>query len=97
LDVQQRIEPPIAQLAAQTHPFGAQMTLVDRNQLDVRDEPHELCLGPTDDPADPAVGPGVPQRADQRHDVAGVADRREPQDAQAPRHRRQPSRSIPPT
>jgi len=52
-------------------------------KLDPLQQAHESRLGATDDPGQPGGPPRVLQRAHDGHDVTGIADSREPQDAHA--------------
>ena len=85
--LQQRIEAAAAQAASQCRQRGEAGALVDGDKLDPRQQAHESRLGATDDPGQPGRRPRALQRAHEGHDVTGIADSREPQDAHALRWR----------
>ena len=57
--------------------------LVDGDKLDAGQQTHQPCLSAADDPGQLRRRPDALQRAHEGHDMAGIADGREPQNAQA--------------
>ncbi|MBW2475246.1 MAG: hypothetical protein JRE56_11735, partial [Deltaproteobacteria bacterium] len=54
---------------------------IEGDKLDVPYAAHEACFGLADDPRDASAGPVILKVADDRERVTGVADRREPKNA----------------
>jgi hypothetical protein len=81
LHVQQRVEATAVQRRTQGAVRGTTTSLVEHDELDTGQVPEQLVLELADDPGEFHQGPSVLQRADDRHDVAHVAERGKPQQA----------------
>ena len=74
LHVQQHVEASAADGGAQRPQRAPAGALVHDDKLDAGEQAHQARLDPADHPGDACRGPGLLQRAHDRHDVAGVAD-----------------------
>ena len=82
LQMQQQVEAAAPlHLGAQPAVSGEAGTLVHGDKLHIRNEAHQLRFEFADHPRESRARPGVLQRAQQRHHVAGVPDRGEAQQA----------------
>ncbi len=82
LQVQQQVEcaAPL-HLGSQPAERGQAGALVHGDKLHIRNEAHQLRFEFADHPGEACARPCVLQRAQQRHDVAGIADGRQTQQA----------------
>jgi hypothetical protein len=90
LQVQQEIEAPASQGRAQTPEFPQHCGFIEGDKLDLRkNRRHQFCFEFADDPGKPCLRPCGLKGAQHRDRVAGVADRRETQQADALRRGRE--------
>ena len=79
LHVQQHVEAAARKLLGAVRDARRQAgALVHGDKLHALDQTHEARFGLADDPRELRLRPGLLQRAQHRHDVAGIADGRQP-------------------
>jgi hypothetical protein len=81
LHVQQRIEATPAHGRTQRAVGARQIVLVENDEVHLGNLRHDLGFDLADDPGEAGIRPGTLQSTQHRQHVEGIADRREPQDA----------------